>query len=915
MNARPRLLLAGLAALVLGACATEQSPVPPAADLPAVGRPMPGGSYACNPNYDIGAQLVALWSNSPNISSATAKWNQIQHQQSINPTPSDNVTNATVNLIEFILTQYRSGNLIPPSGTDPAEFYAAWVELINELYCNAGLDLSISTLDAWILYQNDVEKTFIAAGGETGVTFPANSVPVTTIVTMDGCTTSQPLNTPLDQYPFTCNWRLQPDQPLLNGLKATVTVCASGIPAGNTDLLNRLRLGHEKNGFEILPAPGANDPAPPQLDCDPFLSLAAGRSGAIKWLAKALDALLPEKLQASMFFFGGASGATSEFSPFAPVDPRLSVVGASGTTGEFTPPAVPGAPQLNGSQPAACSYGNTVTVAGTTYPVNPEGPAGTSVAAACRPSATIQTATGTPIAGVPIAFQIGTTVGGGNALSPASNGVLRYLDAGACGATAFAPGSDGSPSAAVSGSTGLPATGADGKAAACADFGTTAGYNSIVATPQTAGLPASLQGVYFDVTSLLWVMGTNAASQLSFTQEPPAVVTAGSPFTAKVALLDRNGQQTGTTETVSLTLQNASLASPAFSGTGPFSVAAVNGEASFTNLVVTRAATGYTIGASATLPGPVAAAATSTAFDVVPGAAASIMTYMSPPLATPTYSFGSHPAFSATPLTPVVLVTDAWNNPVGAGQNVYWSPTGATGSVVSASPTTTLADGTSSAGWTLGEGLNELYATLAPVPVPPLLAAFAQFTATGTTTLVTVNSCATGGAKDDIRNFGFRTPGNAKEIRSVGLYLSITGNASSPSLFDMELTGTRTYTPKGTSTPTTDTFRSRLTVSLRGDNSSSDPENKLATFAFGGSSGFPAIPPANVNGAQPSINWRVALLDPSALPSNRTINMNAGTCSAGSTKCRLPTSCKSDELTAAGAFYRQGFPAIVKAIQ
>lgn len=905
MTARPRLALVGITALLLAACATEQSPLPPSDQAPA-DRPLPGGTYTCNPNYDIGARLVALWSNSPNINSATAKWNQILHQQSKNPTPSAAVTDATTNLIEFILTQYRGGKLVPPAGTDPAAFYSAWVELINELYCNAGLDISIGTLDTWIIYQNDVQKTFIASTGETGVTFPANAVPVTTVVSLDDCNTTQQLNTPLDQYPFVCNWRLQPDQPLLNGLRATVTVCAAGIPASNTALLNRLALGHEKNGFRILPAPAANDPPAPQLNCDPYLL--AGRSGPMKWLVRALDVLLPRKLEASLFFFRGASGATSEFSPFAPVDPRLSVVGASGTTGEFAPPSIPGSPPL-----AACSYGNVVTVNGTDYPIDPEGPAGTAVSAACRPTLSVQTANGTAIPGIPVAFQIGGTVGGGHAFDPIGNGSLRFLN-GSCGGSSFVGAPDGTPSAPVSSSGNLPATGADGRAAVCADFGTAAGYNSIVAAPQTTGLPAGLEGIYFDVNSLLWVMGTNAASQLAFTQQPPATVTAGDAFGVAVALLDRNGQQTGTGETVSLTLRNPSLASPAFSGAGPFSLAATNGLATFFNLVVTAAASGYTIDAAAILPGPVAGAATSSAFDVVPGAATRILTYMNPPATAPSYDFGAYPAFS-NPLNPVVLVTDAWSNPVGAGRNVYWSPTGGTGSAVTASPTTTLANGTATVGWTLGEGPDELFATLAPVAVPPVLAEYALFTATGTTGLATVNACATGGAKDDIRNFGFRTPGASKDIRSVGIYLSMTGVASNPNLFDLQLTGTRTYTPRGSSTPTTETFVSRLAVSLRGDNSSSSPENKLATFAFGGGSGFPTIPPANVNGAQPTINWRVSLVDPTTLPSNRTINMNAGGCPAGSTKCKLPVDCKSEELTASGAFYRQGFPAVVKAVK
>lgn len=905
MKHQSHLALAAVVVMLLAACGTDQSALQP--NEPVVDRPLASaGSYTCNPNYDIGAQIVALWTDAPNLNSATSKWNQVQHQQSINPTPSSAVTDATTNLVEFILHQYRQGKLQPPNGMSSADYTAALLELLNQIYCNAGLDISLTSLDAWIIYQNDVEKTFVAADGNTGVTVPANSVPTTAVISV-ACNATQQLNTPLDQYPYVCNWSLQPDQALLNGKRATVTVCPSGIAASNTALLNRLALGHEKNGFEILPAPTANDPAAPQLNCDSFLSLAQS-STPLKWLAKAADLLLPQKLQA-MFFFGGASGATSEFSPFAPVDPRLSVVGASGSTGEFTPPAL----GPDAAPPLSCTYGNTVTVNSVSYPVNPEGPVGTSVDAMCRPSTTIRTAQGTLIAGIPVAFQIGTTVGGGFALPTAGNGTLRFLSGNTCGATGFQAGAGGAPSTAVNDGTSLPATGATGTASVCADFGSSAGYNSILATPQTLNLPAPLQGVYFDVTSLLWVMESNPASQLVFTAQPPATVTAGAAFGATVALRDRNGQQTGSSETVSLALANASVTSPAFSGAGPFSAAATNGAAAFTNLVVTRAATGYSINASATLPGPVAGAATSSTFDVVAGAAANIQTYMAPPTPAASYAFGSFPAFSSTPLAPVVLVTDSWGNKVGSGAGVYWTPTGATGSVVNPASSTTLANGTSTTAWTLGEGPNELYATL--VPVATQLSPFAEFTATGTTTLAVVNSCSTGGAKDDIRDYGFRTVGVSKEVRSIGVYLSITGNVSGTNLFDMQLTGRRTYTPKNSSTPTTDVFTSRLRVSLRGDNSS-NAENKLVTFALGGSSGFPAVAPANVNGQQPAIDWRLSLVDPSTLPSNRTINMNAGTCGADGKTCKqLPSNCKSEEITPAGVVYRSGFPVIVKAVQ
>jgi hypothetical protein len=127
------------------------------------------------------------------------------------------------------------------------------------------------------------------------------------------------------------------------------------------------------------------------------------------------------------------------------------------------------------------------------------------------------------------------------------------------------------------------------------------------------------------------------------------------------------------------------------------------------------------------------------------------------------------------------LVTDAWNNPVG-NQTVYWNATTSNGGIltVGSTGTPTGANGIAQVtSWTIGEGLNQATAGLFAPGVTPTLPGYleAVFTAS-TPTGQSVFACAVGTAtnKTDLAPMSIKTP-NAS-IRTVTLYMSVTGQSS-----------------------------------------------------------------------------------------------------------------------------------------
>jgi hypothetical protein len=202
-------------------------------------------------------------------------------------------------------------------------------------------------------------------------------------------------------------------------------------------------------------------------------------------------------------------------------------------------------------------------------------------------------------------------------------------------------------------------TGSDGTSSYAMTLGHTAGAAS--ATASVAGVAT---GATFTATAT-----AGPAAQLVFTVQPSNATSASAIIPAVVvALRDQYGNATAATNNVTMAIgTNPSTGS--LSGTR--TVAAVNGSATFSNLSIDKAGTGYTLSAtSAGLTGT-----TSTAFNVGAGAAANLA-----------IAGGDNVAAvinTATSPAPSVLVTDAAGNPV-SGVTVTFTADGARGSTMPA---------------------------------------------------------------------------------------------------------------------------------------------------------------------------------------------------------------------------------------
>ncbi|HSD33528.1 MAG TPA: hypothetical protein VLB49_16555, partial [Gemmatimonadales bacterium] len=155
-------------------------------------------------------------------------------------------------------------------------------------------------------------------------------------------------------------------------------------------------------------------------------------------------------------------------------------------------------------------------------------------------------------------------------------------------------------------------------------------------------------------TSAAFNVTPGAATQLVFTQQPPATVVAGTGFTIVVTARDGQGNTaTGFTANVSLAFGSHPVGSVL---AGTTTVAAANGVATFAALAPLTVAGGYTLVASSTgLQG-----VTSSSFTVTPAAAAAL-------------AFTTQPSTvaSGAPITPAVQVAvqDNFGNTVTTATN------------------------------------------------------------------------------------------------------------------------------------------------------------------------------------------------------------------------------------------------------
>jgi hypothetical protein len=205
-------------------------------------------------------------------------------------------------------------------------------------------------------------------------------------------------------------------------------------------------------------------------------------------------------------------------------------------------------------------------------------------------------------------------------------------------------------------------------------------------TASVTGLPTATSST-FNVT-------TEPAALLAFSV-PPTTTAAGASIAPaiKVEIRDRatNAVLTSRTDPISVTLQ----ANPGGSTlAGNLQVNAVGGIATFSNLTLQKAATGYKLAVAT----PNASGAVSDAFDIIAGPPVQFLLNSS--------ATQSAPVGTAVPERPSVAVRDAFNNPV-ANVPVTWVVTAGGGTVIASTtdpvnrPTGPLGLSTA-VSWTLG---------------------------------------------------------------------------------------------------------------------------------------------------------------------------------------------------------------------
>ncbi len=443
----------GLLAVVVFAVSCGDDTNRPSPTAPSTLSPGPGSATIVGRNCPTLASLVSLAHSvfdggSPNAASVLVLIADLDLQLRLGKLSTAQTRARTI--ISTILLRVQQK--VPPDKRAQVQ------ALISGILCYAGL-----SPDTFLVLPTDGAQVFRTGDGNAGISLDAGSVAQPTTISITPLpVTTPPLDTKLDQYPGFIE--VTESSPLSK--PAVIGVCpASNIPA---DVLARLRLGHQATtGFEITPAADASF-----LDC----STSTAQSRIPEWVHRLASLFMPTPLYAKPPFAGGIGGLASEFSPFAPVDPVLSLSGGIGGTAtefqrkskadtlKFSPNAsmspTSKAP-LSSSKSLSPTGGQNTVVNGTCTAI--DAVAGTVVETECRPVITLKTFQGTILTSVPVGWAIGL---GGGIVAP------EVTVAHTCG--------DFAASAAT-------ATDANGNASVCWTLGGTPGANTVIATPTAGG--------------------------------------------------------------------------------------------------------------------------------------------------------------------------------------------------------------------------------------------------------------------------------------------------------------------------------------------------------------------------------------------------------------------------------------------
>ena len=231
-------------------------------------------------------------------------------------------------------------------------------------------------------------------------------------------------------------------------------------------------------------------------------------------------------------------------------------------------------------------------------------------------------------------------------------------------------------------------------------------------------LSAAAAGVA-GATSGAFTITPAGATRLAFTLQPSSSTIAGAAVSPAVQVSAQDGfgnTVPSFTGSISVALGSNPTGGVLAGGT---TVAAVNGVASFADLSIATAGTGYTLTATAAAPG--VAASTSSAFTITAATANHV--------AAITSDHQSATAGTAVAVAPAVIVKDQFGNPV-AGVSLMFAVTTGGGSLTGTNPVTTNGSGIAAIGsWTLGSltGTNTVTATASGLTGSPV-----SFTGTGT---------------------------------------------------------------------------------------------------------------------------------------------------------------------------------------
>lgn len=367
-----KTLAVAAVALVFTACADTPS-------APELSGVIANATAGCTATISsLTAQARVLFAgDAPSINSVRGKLNNMD--QFLRKGKTADGQRRAHDIVDFTLAQRAAGKL---AGTD-----AQVTAFINAVYCYAGIDIVIpNPEDTYFILPSDQPQILYGLDSSAAVSLPGFPVGEPSLLRIERF--EGRLNTKLDQYAgFIRITLLNDGNTMLTG-RATITVCATGLPADLNPA--NLRLGHgiRDTGFVITPQPTSADPVPGNVACGPV----APASFSSRLIGAVRRVFSPKELQATMqgaddAFGGGVSGTVTEFSPFAPVDAELSFGGGvSGTVTEFVRDGAPALMHSVESLTSDCS----------------ELVEGSPLVAACQPVVTITTKKGTILEQVPV---------------------------------------------------------------------------------------------------------------------------------------------------------------------------------------------------------------------------------------------------------------------------------------------------------------------------------------------------------------------------------------------------------------------------------------------------------------------------------------------------------------------------------